>query len=382
LARGTRSTREAYELETFYPSFSYGWAPLRALCSGPYKYIAAPRPELYELPTDPRETQDVSRPKAARAQELARALDERTRGDSEVLPADTALSFERRAKLAALGYAAGSAAPPIGALDPKDGVKLLVDLDAARRAVQLGDPRDALAPLARLLAKNPGNIPARLVLGSAQLASGHTDDAVTTYREVAALAPNNALAWLDLGNACAGKAAHDDAAFAEAVRSYERSLILLPRHADTYLNLAALHAQRGDHELGRQTLLRARAAWVLDPTIETTLGVLEKARKDVEGARAAFERAIDLNPRQPEALEGLGQLAYAAGDYAKAAVFYERALESHPVAAIAKTLGAIRLYQLNDRAGARVAFARGLALSSPGDPDAADLRALVDELTR
>jgi len=382
LFHGARPTSPDYEMETFYPSFSYGWAPLRALCAGNYKYIAAPRPELYELPTDPRETRDVFRAKAARAAELAATLAARTRGDTEVVPEDDAESNERREKIASLGYVSGSAAPESGALDPKDGVKLLADLDAARRAVQLGDPKDALAPLARLLARNPGNVPARLVLGQAQLASGHAGEAIATYRAVAALAPNNALAWFDLGNAYAVKAVKDDEAFSEAKRSYERALALTPRHADTYLNLAALHASRRDPESSRQTLLRARAAGVSDPTIETELGLLDQARKDPAGARAAFTRALVLNPRQSEALEGLGRLAYAAGDFAAAAGFYERALEAHPTAGVAKTLGAIRLYQLNDRAGARAAFTRALALTSPGDPDAPDLRSLVDELAR
>ena len=380
LLHGARPAAPDYEMETFYPEFSYGWAPLRALCSGPYKYIAAPRPELYELPTDPREINDLARKKAKRADEIAQALAELTRGDTAVVPIDE--SDERRAKLSSLGYVSGSTAQGSRALDPKDGVKLLPDLDAARRAIQLGDPKDALAPLARLLGANPGNVPARLALGQAQLALGLTDEAIGTYRAVTTLAPGNALAWFDLGNGWAGKAAKDPPAFAEAKRAYERALTLSPRHADTYLNLAALYATRHDPAQARQTLLRARAASVSDPTIETELGLLDGARKDAAGARVAFTRALALNPRQPEALLGLGQLAYDAGDFAGAAVYYERALEVTPVAALAKTLGAIRLYQLDDRAGARAAFSRALALCSPDDPDVADLRALVDELQR
>lgn len=381
LLRGARPAAPGYEMETLYPEISYGWAPLRALCAGPYKYIAAPRPELYELPTDPREIKDLARTKAKRASELSQSLAELTRGDTAVVPDDDP-SHARREKLSALGYVSGGGAGAGAALDPKDGAKLLPDLDAARRAIQLGDPKDALAPLRRLLASNPGNVPARLALGQAQLALGLADEAVGTYRAVATLAPNNALAWFDLGNAWAGRAVKDPTAFVEAKRAYERALTLNPRHADTYLNLASLYATRRDPEQARQTLLRARTASVLDPAIETELGLLDAARKDPAGARDAFTRALALNPRQPDALTGMGQLAYAAGDFAAAASYYDRALEARPVAALAKTVGAIRLYQLNDRAGARAAFTQAMALCPPDDPDLADLRALIDGLQR
>jgi arylsulfatase A-like enzyme/Flp pilus assembly protein TadD len=381
LLRGARPTAPAYEMETFYPEFAYGWAPLRALAAGPYKYIEAPRHEMNEMPTDPREVRDIVRRKTKRADELSHSLAELTRGDSGVSPDDD-LSNARREKLSSLGYSSGSTAPPDGWLDPKDGVKLLHDLDAARRAVQLGDPENALTPLTRMLAVNPGNIPARLLLGQAQLALGRTDEAIATYGTVSRLAPKNALAWFDLANAWSRKSAKDPSALARATSSYERALALSPRHADTYLNLAALHASNHDSALARQTLLRARSASISDPTIETELGLLEWARKDNTAAREAFTRAVALNPRQLEALVGLGQLSYAAKDFETAAGYYARALEAQPESGTAKTLGAIRLYQLNDREGARAAFMRAVALSAPDDPDLADLRALLDELQR
>src|SRR5262249_1580391 len=156
-------------------------------------------------------------------------------------------------------------------------VKLLPDLEAARHALQLGDPKDAVAPLNRLLAKNPTNIPALLALGQAHLATGKTNDAIDVYEKVSGLAPSNALAWFDLGNAYAAMAPKDDAAFASAKNAYDHSLELSPRHADTYANYAALLVARHFPEESRKLLLKARAAGIADPTIETEIGVLENA---------------------------------------------------------------------------------------------------------
>jgi arylsulfatase A-like enzyme/Tfp pilus assembly protein PilF len=382
LMRGTAVPARDYELETYYPAYSYGWAPLRGLVSGPMKYIEAPRPELYDLPKDPHERHDLASSSASRLGALARTLTAVAGPAVAAVPSDDPDDEERRAKLAALGYAGGSAPPAAGGLDPKDGVKLLPELDAARRALQLGDPKDALPPLGRLLAANPTNVPAMLLLGQVQLATGKVPEAIATYERVAATAPENALAWFDLGNAYAAAGPKDDAAFASAKAAYDRSLALSPRHADTYMNYAVLLAARRRPSDARALLLRARSAGVQDPTIEAEIGVLELANKDAAAAKSAFERSLALNPRQAESLEGMGKLAYAEGDAAGAASFYARALAAHPTVGLAKTLGAIRLYELHDKAGAKDAFAKALALSGPGDPDAAELRSLIADLSK
>ena len=41
--------------ESFAPYFDFGWASLRAVREGSAKYIAAPRPELFDLARDPGE---------------------------------------------------------------------------------------------------------------------------------------------------------------------------------------------------------------------------------------------------------------------------------------------------------------------------------------
>src|SRR5207237_2942672 len=45
--------------EAIYPRFHFGWSDLRALTSGRYKYVAAPRPELYDLQQDPTEAKNI-----------------------------------------------------------------------------------------------------------------------------------------------------------------------------------------------------------------------------------------------------------------------------------------------------------------------------------
>src|ERR1039457_5871948 len=53
--------------ETDYP-LRWGWAPLRALRTGDNKLIEAPRPELYDLPSDPKELKNLYSPNSSKAQ--------------------------------------------------------------------------------------------------------------------------------------------------------------------------------------------------------------------------------------------------------------------------------------------------------------------------
>ena len=45
--------------EAIYPRFHFGWSDLRALTAGRYKFVAAPRPELYDLQQDPAEAHNL-----------------------------------------------------------------------------------------------------------------------------------------------------------------------------------------------------------------------------------------------------------------------------------------------------------------------------------
>lgn len=367
---GGKVRQRDIEMETFYPSFAYGWAPLRGLVRGRLKYIEAPRPELYDLATDPAELRNEIEHRGEEARALARAIASLASGDEPRPPTSDPASAERRARLESLGYVAGGGAGARPGPDPKEAIGWLADLDAGRRAIQAGRSAEGIAPLERLLARNPENVPALLALGQCRLATGDPGLALEAFERAARLDPDNPLPHFHRGNAFAEKARETPSFEADARSAYERALALHPRHAETYLNYAALLA-RGKDGLAAALglLLRARAAGVEDPDVETEIGLIELARGDRPLARAAFERAISLDPRQSRALESLGRIAYEEGDFPRAAGFYERALEGSPRADLARTLGAIRLVHLQDLPGARRAFERALELMPSGDPE-------------
>ena len=90
--------------ESFAPWLDFGWSPLRTVRSGGWKYIAAPRPELYHVAEDRTESRNAAVEAADRAKALSGNVD---RYSSDRLSPPDAGDRETRARLQALGYTSG-----------------------------------------------------------------------------------------------------------------------------------------------------------------------------------------------------------------------------------------------------------------------------------
>ena len=114
--------------ESMYPK-RFGWAPLRMIRDGHLKYIDAPRPELYDLRTDPLEERDLANARPATVADMrARLVDLAAEAPGQ--PAERpALAPETLRGLAALGYVSPGRRP-VGippdedGADPKDHIHL------------------------------------------------------------------------------------------------------------------------------------------------------------------------------------------------------------------------------------------------------------------
>lgn len=176
LTGGSLPARTLYA-ESFAPLLDFGWSPLRSVRDTRWKYIAAPNPELYDLQNDPGETHNLVAREGTRASELARRTD--AISSATLAPNAAALDREARARLQALGYAAGSSAPADRA-DPKDRRELAARL-AEVTSGELHGPALERA-LREILKADPSNPQAHVRLGYVLVADGKCRDAVTHFR--------------------------------------------------------------------------------------------------------------------------------------------------------------------------------------------------------
>src|SRR5262245_33348280 len=139
---------DAYS-EAMYPLHHYGWSDLRALRSGRYKVIDAPRPELYDVDRDPLEATNLYADRQALADRMIAQLRTLEGGFSKTVASLPAADVdpEARQRLAALGYVgsfvANASDPRTGRADPKDKIGLFNKLGTATEMANDRDDDDA-----------------------------------------------------------------------------------------------------------------------------------------------------------------------------------------------------------------------------------------------
>ncbi|HSM52386.1 MAG TPA: sulfatase-like hydrolase/transferase, partial [Thermoanaerobaculia bacterium] len=180
-AMGEEASRAIYA-ETVYPRIHLGWSELRTMVDGRWQYIEGPDPELYDLAKDPGQRENV----LTRERREYRRLADRLAEIPLALEAAREASAEERAKLAALGYLAGSAPETSGPRpDPKREIALLEELQGAFRLANTGELPRALAALEGILARQPALVDARLQRAAVLRRLGRPLEAKEEYLRVA-----------------------------------------------------------------------------------------------------------------------------------------------------------------------------------------------------
>jgi arylsulfatase A-like enzyme/cytochrome c-type biogenesis protein CcmH/NrfG len=258
--------------ESWAPLLDFGWSPLRSLRAQGFKYIDAPRAELYETARDPDETRDLAAADVPRAAQLRDRLARYATGPTEAVPVDR----DALARLQALGYASGSPRSSSGSRpDPKDRREIAARLsqvvsgelqgpalEAALRRILSDDAKNPQANLrlgyvllesnrcveavqflkAAIAAKVPSADP-YLGLALCQVAARRLDDAQVTLREAGRVEPDNPVVLANLGIVLS-----DAGKLGDAIPSFQRALTLDPNFHEARFNLARAYARAGQRQ--------------------------------------------------------------------------------------------------------------------------------------
>jgi arylsulfatase A-like enzyme/Tfp pilus assembly protein PilF len=326
---GSETGRPAYS-ESLYASIHLGWSELRALERGGFRYIEAPRPELYDLKADPNERENVlfSRKALAREmrQELERMLGELEQGSPHEL---ASIDAEAAARLKSLGYVSSSAtsASSGDAVDPKDRMDLWNQIQLGVQ--EIGSKRyDAGREIFEKVLASDGDVPIVYEnLGEAYMELGRLADAEALYRQALA-------------------------------RGIEE--------ADFHVNLGRIHQSRRELDRAESEL---GVALALDPRNVAALvhlGNCLRASKRPEEALSRYQEALALSPHYFYAFDGLGRTYSQLGRAEEALRAFREVVRLDPAGAQGYFNLGVQLEQMGRKQEALGAYRELLRRAGPG----------------
>jgi len=279
IKRQEEAVRELFA-ETDYP-LRFGWAPIRALRDVNAKLIEAPRPELYNMESDPRELKNVY-----------------AAGDPQVSGLQAALDRWKAKLPGGEDAAKANAALP----DPKDKIEVQNLLHRSMLASDDNRPNDARGFLEKALALDPASPTALRQLGELELAAGDYAKAAAHLKRARELRPEDATAAFEVGQAL-----EKSGDFAGARDALEASLKLVPSQLPARVLLGRVYLKLNDPKNAQDQF---EAASLVDSNnTEARLGLAEAQimQSDFAAALPDLETITEADPKNAAALRLLAR---------------------------------------------------------------------------
>jgi arylsulfatase A-like enzyme len=251
--------QRAVYAESLVPFLDFGWAPLFGLRSLRASYVLAPRPECYDLRSDPDERRNLLAGKAggtgacsAHARLLDRMLARMPPYEAATAGAP-AVDPEVRERLQALGYLGGAGPGERGPLpDPKDMIDVAALVLDANALLSAGRPAEALEFARRAAARSPRDRTVLNTLAKIHVRLGRLKEAEDALRALRAIQPRADASVL------LAQILILDGRVEEAGRLLDEAERLDSRHGGVHIARGDLLAQQGRKHEARASYERAR----------------------------------------------------------------------------------------------------------------------------
>ena len=314
-------------LETYFPRENYGWSELTGFVDGDWKYIKAPKPELYNLKTDPQETQNLLGQEGRNAELLRERLAETSAKYSSGFTASKReLTSEEREKLRSLGYVDQTAAAPSGPLpDPKDMVDELRMNQRAETLEMEGNTTEAAKVYSRILDLNLRSPVNYVNLALIQAKMNHFDEAVRILERGIAALPGSVTLLSRL--------AHTYMAMGrlqKALDAWQAVLVIDPDYFDALLASAWILDLMGKKEEARGYFEKALAVEPENKFLRKNYALNLATMGNLKEAIGIYERLKQDFPDDYEVLQDLGIALGYAGDINGAIESLKAAVGLHP----------------------------------------------------
>ena len=361
--------------ESFYPRHHFGWSDLKSLRNGSLHFIAAPRPELYDLRTDPSQTDNLASRRPDEVRDLERQL-------QELLDRFSAVGIEEKgpemldpatqAQLEALGYLGGPSKvhvdPSAPLSDPKDKIELFNLIKQAGSDSNEGRLDEALKKIQQVLAEDPDILEAHHILGNIHNKKGETEAAIEAYKEALARDPEYKPALFSLASTY-----EDLGRFQDAAAGFRRVLDIDPRDTTACYRLAKIHINQREYESAIEVLSKTMELGVERAPAHNLMAECYSGLEKYAEAEAAVRKALQMKDDLPTAYYNLALILEERGDLHGAAEAYEKELTILSDMVGRHGEDAVPLYDLGQillrqgKAAEAMKYLRRASRISPGD---------------
>jgi tetratricopeptide (TPR) repeat protein len=333
LGHEEEADRLAYS-ETYWPRYHYGWSELKLLRKGQYKFIDAPKPELYDVLENPGETENLVNQKASLGIEMKRQLEalieQYSREDIASIEPQK-IDNDSLIKLQALGYIGSFRTSEKGRgnrlADPKDKIELYNDIKMAQFLVTEEKMEQAENAIRNVLERDPSVLEARYILGNIFSKQEKYEEAIEEYTKALSVDPEyyDAIFGIALAYKRSGKAE-------EAIVGFKRLIDIDPNDTKPYFHLGDIYEVRGELDEAIANLKSALALDPESPVFHNNLGALYLKKKMYTEAETEIRTALSFERSVPiqNAHFNLGLLHEERGEIPLAIQEYKKEQETSP----------------------------------------------------
>jgi arylsulfatase A-like enzyme/Tfp pilus assembly protein PilF len=276
--------------ESLYPKLNLGWSELRGIEDRKYRYIDAPKAELFDTVNDPNETQNQIQKFPQVAKKMKADLDSYYQGYGPAVNEE--IDPETKEKLASLGYVSGSTGSKTSSnIDPKDKIKVWNDIQAGIFYFRSEEYQTAIKTFETVL-KTETNVP--IVY----------DNLCSAYIKAE---------QLKQAETCIQKAISNGVDF-----------------AGLHLNLGQIYQNKKQYDLAQKEFKLAIAMDELNVSAHYWLANSLRAAGKHQQAIPEYEKALQMNPRHIFAINGLAMSYFALKRNDEALKAFSTAVEYDP----------------------------------------------------
>jgi choline-sulfatase len=329
IERGASDQVEPVYSESLYGYYHFGTAALRSLRVGAYKFIDAPKPELYNLNQDRNETHNLYGISRAAAASLGEQLHDLLARYQHKPAAHRALSPEAVSLLQSLPYIASAGSSISRRLesgaDPKDRIIQFEEYGRALVLASRGRRSEADAILRSLLLKYPELTDVQLALGLNLQKAGRHREAIQNFQKVLARDPTNVLGHFD-----SAVSYYALGQFPQAIQEAHATLALAPYYTRADSLLGTIWIQEKRYDQAKANFEHALAYAPNDYAANYNLGVLAALEQNWTAAERYLLIAVNTEPDSPGAHNTLGSIYLREGHLRKAEAEFTAVLRLKP----------------------------------------------------